>query len=259
MARQGNLIHVACTLAFVGSGLAFIAWPQTHAQPPVPGGMNAVLLAPEQLALHPGAAESLPHLFLHPTQPAMWALLAALWILLVLDALGQWMDPSDPGLEPDPRQHFPGQPVWQPLSAALIAGAASPWLVAPLPWIAAAGTVIAALASFVATLRAIGQRRPAIGFLAGWSLGLAAAMLATLVAGGTGMTMGTTALLALLPAAVAGIAAQLWIGRETGFSIALIWAYCGLAAITVSIDAVAAITAMLGIAAMAGALVRVAS
>lgn len=252
MARGGNLIHSISTVAFVVSGLLFMASPQ--GSPGLAGlavqGIGTLQLDPAPIV--PLARYPLPHLFLHPENPVMWALLLSLWILLVLDAIGQWVDPSDSDVAQQ-------GPVWPMLSGALILAAIWPWLLEPLPWLAAAAAVAMAVLAHLATLRAVGQSRPPVGFLAGWCLGLGMAALSALIGGRLGMSMPQTAVLAILPAAGFGMAAQLRLGRSIACSVALIWAFCGVATTTMGVSPMTAIAAILGISAMATVLIRAAS
>ncbi|MBU3028563.1 hypothetical protein [Paracoccus marinaquae] len=259
MARSGNLIHVAATAAFIVGGIAFALDPQSEAQLAALNGHGGVMLTLDPRAILPLDEPNLTYLFLNPANPVMWALLVALWILLALDAAGQWLDPSDAGLRQWLHGPSAGQPAWPPLAMALALTAIWPWFLAPAPWIAAAGATAAAGAAFVAALRGSGQRRPTIGFFAGWSLAVAAAANAIPLARAIGLPMTQVAILTMLPTAILGVAAQLRIGREIGFSIAVIWAFCGVAATTMGVDPVIALAAILGIAAMAGVLVSVAT
>lgn len=252
MARTAQLIQTLSTGVFLVSGLAFIASPQGS---PVLMGLpvrDLGMLPLDRLPATPASGYPLPHLFLHPENPVMWALIAILWLALLLDAAGQWLDPSDP-------EKPPQAAVWPLLSGALVLAAAWPWLLQPTPWLAAIGAVAMAALAFAAALRAQNQRRGAVGLLAGWSLALGMAALSALVGGHLGMSMPQTAVLAILPAAGFGMAAQLRLGRSIGFSIALIWAFCGLVTTTMGVSPMTAIAAILGIAAMATVLIRAAS
>ena len=51
----------------------------------------------------------------------------------------------------------------------------------------------------------------------------------------------------------------MWIGPSVGYSVALIWAFCGLALSTMGSDPMIALAAIIGISAMATVLIRAAS
>lgn len=186
----------------------------------------------------------------------MWALLVSLWAAVGTDAVGQWLDPSDAEAK---RSDRPGKAAaWPFLVPALSLGAVWPWLLDGAPWLATLFAMTAAALAFLAARRARTQRRAAIGFLAGWSIGLATATAARLHAPAD-ISLAQTAMLAILPAAVLGVAAQVMLGRGIGVSVALIWAFCGLAMTTMVLSPLTAITATLGIAVMASVLIRAAS
>lgn len=259
MQRRENLIHLVATTIFVTSGIAF-GLVNLVGDGNADIGLTAreILLASE-IDLAPLAGRPLPLMFLSPENLVMWSLLAALWLALGLDASGQWLDPSDPPQVATRRTGTAAMPAWPTLSAALLLASCWPWLLGPLPWAAVLGALAAAALAFLATLRAEGQRRPAIGFLAGWSLGLAMALLAARLGSAFGLSLAQTAILAILPAACLGMVGQLLIGRMIGFSAALIWSFCGLAITTMGFSPMTSIAAILGIAMMAAVLIRAAS
>lgn len=266
MERLGNLIHLIVSAAFVLSGLAFVLsaqdMPQLASLDPPDAAMLS--LAPILDTPMPGAAiegVSLPQVFLHPDNLVMWALLLAIWAAVMLDALGEWLE-VEQTTGPRPRQPIPlsaGPGVRWPLAAGLALTAAWPWLIDDVPVLAAAAAVAGAVALYLASVNGAGLRRPTIGFLAGWSLCLAAVVLASLIGVWLDMSLAQAAILAILPAAGFGIAAQLRLGRRIGFSVAVIWAFCGLALTTMGVSPMTAIAAILGIAAMATVLIRAAS
>ena len=120
-------------------------------------------------------------------------------------------------------------------------------------------SVAGAVAATVGARRAAGRHRPAIGFLAGWATALASAALAELTAVQFGLSAQVVSAVAILPAAALGMAAQMWIGPSVGYSVALIWAFCGLAISTMGSDPMIALAAIIGISAMATVLIRAAS
>ncbi|WP_372802983.1 hypothetical protein [Paracoccus seriniphilus] len=224
---------------FVGSHLAYLARPDNQGvqQPDASGAVQMV------------------QLYLHPANIMLWALLLILWALLVLDTIGQWQDPS----EPEGRSQDVGQLVWPGFSAALVLHALWPWLAQPAPWLAALAGLVAAALAYHATRCATDQNRPAIGFVAGWSLVIATALLASALAGSLEMAPAQASILGILIASGAGMTAQLQLGRQVAFSIAVISGFCAIAVTTMIHDPVTAIACILGITAMTAVLIRAAS
>ena len=152
-----------------------------------------------------------------------------------------------------------GRPrVWPVVMGALVMGAAWPSLI-DHPAVLTLATVAGAVAATVGARRAAGRHRPAIGFLAGWATALASAALAELASERFGLSAQAVSAEAILPAAAFGTAAQMWIGPSVGYSVALIWAFCGLALSTMGSDPMIALAAIIGISAMATVLIRAAS
>ncbi len=194
-----------------------------------------------------GPGTGLIRAYLAPESVVMWALLLALWAMVALDLVGQWIEPSE------------GAGVTTPIIPSLILAAILPWAAGGQPVLLFLGLAGATGAALIAARRAVGRHRPAIGFLAGWLTALTSAALAVTVATLTPLGMAASAALAILPAAAVGAAAQAWIGPAIGYSAALIWAFCAMAVSTMGSDPLTAISATLGIAAMTVVLVRAAS
>lgn len=226
MARLRTLLHSGASALFLVSGLS-----------------QAVLL-PDRW---PGPEASVIRAYLAPDSSVMWALLLAIWAMVALDLVGQWVEPSE------------GAGVTAPMIPALILAAIMPWIAMGQPVLLMLGLAAATLAALIAARRAVGRHRPAIGFLAGWLTALTSASLAMTIATLTPLSMAGSAALAVLPAAAIGAAAQAWIGPAVGYSAALIWAFCAMAVSTMGTDPLTAISATLGIAAMTVVLVRAAS
>ncbi|WP_235755965.1 hypothetical protein [Paracoccus salsus] len=195
------------------------------------------------------ASTSFPQLFVRPENPVMWALLLSLFVLLAMDAAGQWTDPS----------RSQDMQVWWLLSFALLVCSVWPWLMGHADVAATIGAIAAAMAAIAAAIRTVGQSRPAIGFFAGWLTGLAAATLATLLGTWAALPDGQIAILSILPAAMVGVALQRRLGRAFAYSVAITWGFCGLAVSTMGNTPISALAAILGITAMAAALIRAAS
>ncbi|TBN39423.1 hypothetical protein EYE42_10370 [Paracoccus subflavus] len=239
-------IYLASATAFVASSavLATLGRPPMPVVPPLtfetlPDGMMG------PLADLPMA--TLPQLYIQPQNAVMWLLLVVLWLLLLADAVGQYLDPSDQNR------------VWPPLSLALLTAAIWPWLVGISTTAAMIGAMLMLAASLTAAVRARGQRRPGPGFMAGWSLTLGTATLATLATEPIGLSTSQTAIVAILPSALIGMFAQEWLGRSITFAVATIWAFCAVAVTTMGTSPGVALAAIIGISGMGVVLVRAAT
>lgn len=148
---------------------------------------------------------------------------------------------------------------------ALLAGAAWPWLGR---WHVVPGAVAALLMAMGALsaiwpkrgamrLRMPGRTASMVGLFAGWALVAAVAALADLVAQTGDFTLTHTVIAATLALALLGPAIQLTIGARIGFSVSVICALLGLAAVAIQSDPTAALAAVIGIAAMTIAVVGV--
>ena len=144
----------------------------------------------------------------------------------------------------------------------LLAGAAWPWLVGPSP-LAALILAAAMLAGLVAAaLRGTGtgrhrRRGGGMGFAAGWATLAVSALVATLMQSLLGASSGLAAVVALTMAALAAVSVQLRLGPSVGYGVAVIWGLIAIAAGSVGVNPAIATLAVLGIAAVAVALVRV--
>lgn len=248
MARAADILYLGSVTIFVASGLSLATLGRPAVQIIAPG----LLQIPGHDLFGNGIAipaATLPQLYVQPQNPLMWALLIVLWALLLLDGVGQYLDPSD---------HDP-HPAWRPLSMALIWGAAWPWLVGFHKPLATLGALLMLTAALSGAIRARGQRRPAPAFLAGWGLALGTATVATLIGAPLSLTTPQTAILAILPGAVIGMIAQERLGRSLGFSLAMIWAFCAVAISTMGSNPGVALAAIIGISGMGVVLVRAAT
>ena len=150
-------------------------------------------------------------------------------------------------------------PLSIPAALGLFLAGMWPWL--DMLWPAASPLVaILAAASMVTGIITAGRGRDwrapfTAAFIAGWLLivGALAAGSYLQPAAGTERAM----LAALLATALIGTRVQLQIGGTIGFSLALIWAMIGISAATVSISITIATACVLGISALAVAVVRV--
>ncbi|WP_295046506.1 hypothetical protein [uncultured Paracoccus sp.] len=248
MARAADILYLGTVTMFVASGLALA----TLGRPVLEIAAPVLLHPPGHDLFANGPAvplATLPQLYIQPQNPLMWALLVTLWALLLLDGVGEYLDPADHG--PDP--------AWQPLSLALAMGAVWPWLVGLHKPLATLGALLMLTAALTGAIRARGQRRPAPAFLAGWSVALGTATLATLIGAPLSLTTPQTAILAILPGAVIGMIAQERLDRSLGFSLAMIWAFCAVAITTMGSSPGVALAAIIGISGMGVVLVRAAT
>ncbi len=240
-------MHLVVAAIFVICGVIFAMQPDARII------TDAARLAAPLLPPVAPTSIAIPHLYLNPDNLLMWMLLIAVWMMVMLDAVGQWIDPSDD----EPIRA--GRPrVWPMLLGALVLASVWPLLI-DNSGVLTLASVAGAVAATVGARRAAGRHRPAIGFLAGWATALASAALAELTAVQFGLSAQIVSAVAILPAAALGMAAQMWIGPSVGYSVALIWAFCGLAISTMGSDPMIALAAIIGISAMATVLIRAAS
>ena len=247
MARVAEILYLGSTTIFVASSavLATLGRPAVQiAAPILPQTSGLLNLAP----ILP--VSTLPQLYVQPQNLLMWALLIVLWSLLLADAIVQFLAPTDRN-----RQH----PAWLPLSLALLGGAIWPWLVGVHKPMATLGALLMLTAALSGAIRARNQHRPATAFLAGWSLALGTATVATLIGAPMSLTTPQTAILAILPGAVIGMIAQERLDGSLAFSLAMIWAFCAIAISTMGSSPGVALAAIIGISGMGVVLVRAAT
>ncbi|WCR11472.1 hypothetical protein JHW45_03485 [Paracoccus stylophorae] len=244
-----RIVQLVAAAAFVVGGLVLAFRPR-----PVPrlsqlDGIDGPLFSLSLGFDDPSRALLIPQLYVRPENPVMWALLLAVFAAVAGDAIAR------SGAAPKARH----MRAWPYLSIALLAGAVGPWLLKPVPMAAAGLLLVGAVAATGAAIRTTGQRRGAIGFLAGWMTGVASAAVAAELGRYGGFSAGQTAVLAILPAAIIGMAVQVRLARSFAYSAALIWAFCALAITTMASAPATALAATLGIAAMTAVLIRAAS
>lgn len=252
MTRIGDILHGGAAAIFVIAGLAYATSDGVSPRSVMDHAQIVEPLFPTTGQIERLGAVAISQLYLRPINLLMWSLLLAVYALVTLDAVGQWIDPTE--------RRGDSIPVIRPLLLlTLLASAAAPWIFQTEPLGLAALMALATAAGVVAARRAAGRQRPAIGFLAGWTTAVTSAALAALVGTRFAMPIEWVAALAILPATAVGMAAQMWIGQSIGYSAALIWAFCALAVTTMGSDPTIALSAILGIAGMASVLVRAAS
>lgn len=248
MARMAEILYLGSVTIFVASGATLATLGRPAVQLAAPILPQTLIDGPLDLARVLPTA-TLPQLYVQPQNPLMWVLLVALWLTLLADAISQYLDPSDRG----------SPPAWLPLSLALVGGAVWPWLVGVHKPLATLGALLMLTAALSGAIRARGQHRPAPGFLAGWSLALGTATLATLIGAPLALTTPQTAILAILPGAMIGMVAQERLDGSLGFSLAMIWAFCAVAVTTMASSPGVALAAIIGISGMGVVLVRAAT
>lgn len=187
-----------------------------------------------------------------PTNPVLWALLAAVLVatgLYLAARAGRAARGSVPhGLQ----------------TLGLICAAAWPWILNPSPL---AGLVLAAV-SCLLLAAGIMRRDPgaprggwledlAMPFVAGWLLMAATSSLGMYVHEYLGVGLERATLIGLLPAALLGAWGQLRMDGAITFSLAIIWAMIGFAAATAGSSITIATACVMGISALAVVLVRV--
>lgn len=253
MARPEHIAQFASTVLFVGSSFALALTPLEILSSDRLRDIDGLLMrTPSSLSDVP-LALALPQLYLRPESIVIWILLIALWGMLMLDAAGQLIDPIPHRMDGRVR------PVWPPLCLALLTGAAWPWLVGDTFLPAAVGAMAMVGGAVIAAWRARDMPRPAIGFLAGWATAVSGAALAALVAQWLHLSLAQAAVLAILPVAVVGLLVHSRISHSIAYPLAMIAAFCGLTVVTMGANPMIALAAIIGIAAMAIALVRSAS
>ncbi|MFN3275141.1 MAG: hypothetical protein ACK41U_10750 [Paracoccus sp. (in: a-proteobacteria)] len=237
MTSLGNIAHGLAAAVFVTAGVL-------GALQPGPGLPLAMSLRGQHLA----------YTYLAPDNPLMWTLLLVVWAVVALDAIGQWIDPSEGPASVRRQPRVQGLFV-----ISLLIASAAPALLRDSPAGLAVAMCAATGAAIVASRRAAGRHRPAIGFYAGWMTAVTSAALAIMADRLMQMPVVLISATAILPATAVGIVAQIWIGPSIGYSAALIWAFCAMAITTMGTAPLIALWAIVGIASMAIVLVRAAS
>ena len=248
MTKAADILYLGLVAIFIASGLSLA----TLGRPAIEIVSPDFSRIPSLDAFGIGGTvhlATLPQLYVQPQNVLMWMLLLALWVLLILDAVGQYLDPSD-------REPYP---AWHPLSLALVSGAIWPWLVGLHKPLATLGAMLMMTAALSAAIRGRQQRRPALAFFAGWGVALGTATVATLIGAPLAMTTPQAAILAFLPGAVIGMIAQERLERSLAFSVAIIWAFCAVAVTTMGSNPGVALAAIIGISGMGVVLVRAAT
>lgn len=242
------------TTAFIASTLAYALQPLPR---PIPQQAMALpgLGPDETVMIFPDLASQ----FLRPRIPAMAALLVTTWFAVLVHALRQLIGPWRRSI---PRER--GQPQLEHglLIIGLVAGAVWPWLLADQPGGAfLLGALMLAGVLGEAMEAAQGTRRlppsNSLSFAAGWSTLAGSALLATLLQAQFGTSERIAAVLGIIIAALVAVSVQLRLGHTIAYGIAVIWGMIGLAAGAVATQASLSMMAVLAIAIIAVAMVRV--
>lgn len=254
MNRPGSIIQLLSSMLLVVSGAVFAtrAGRLPMLTLDVPSLSGPIL--PPPLRIDHDVAMMIPQMYLDPVNLLTWGLLAAMWSMLLLDNLGQILEPS----ETSSARQLHGA-VWPFLSAAALFAAVWPWAFDNTPELILLGSGATAGLSVMAARRTAGRNRPAISFFAGWATAVFSAALAGFASARLGLPVQALSALAILPGAAIGMAAQLWIGPSIGYCSAMIWAFCAFTITTMGSDPIVALAAVLGISAMATVLVRAAT
>ena len=111
-------MHLVVAAIFVICGVIFAMQPDARII------TDAARLAAPLLPPVAPTSIAIPHLYLNPDNLLMWMLLIAVWMMVMLDAVGQWIDPSDD----EPIRA--GRPrVWPMLLGALVLASVWPLLI----------------------------------------------------------------------------------------------------------------------------------
>lgn len=184
--------------------------------------------------------------------------------------IGAFAGQDDTGTGPEAGMHAPpiaasvaagGAASAAAMTGALAAGALWPWLAG---WQALAGTAAAALMAVLALMATVAAARAdrrgqagAAGLFSGWALVVALLALGDLAATMIGLDYGMAMMLAIFAVALLAPIIQLRLGARIGFSVAVIAALLGLAAVAIPVNPSAALPAVIGIAGMTIAVVAV--
>ncbi|MDO5705453.1 MAG: hypothetical protein Q4G49_10340 [Paracoccus sp. (in: a-proteobacteria)] len=293
MNRASTIITVLSVALFVLGGLAFTmlhpaeiarigGFDETAHFGAGPGTVSGYFLGDTA----PTIGFNLALKMFNPGPPALWALLVMVWIALSAYGLKlvyqRWHYertmkgrqarrlPRGAAGPPLPSQFMMAQrddhtpTELAPLTAALIAGAAWPWVTVNHPVSGLVLAVVMLIAALGAVIR--GQRDGrrirqslAVGLFAGWATVAGYTALAGFTTAHLGIGGDLAGLTALLLCAGTGATVQ-WMIRGTGsYSVGMIWALIGIAAATMTTAPTIAIGAILGITAMTAVLVRAVS
>lgn len=280
MKRAGASLLIAATLVFVASLLV-------HAVLPIAGGAGAGLAQPALSLIDAAAPVRLTDLFLRPRSLALALLMGLSMAALVWHAARRLQDvrrlrlaqaarrarhaarrqpgsagPPTPDELLDWHRHDVSLMEHALLIVGLLAGAACPWLISDRPGLGLLAALLMLAGILGAALRGVRngfqiRKSAALGFAAGWATLIAFAVFITLVQTRLAVPLGLAGAVGLTLAALAAVVAQLRLGRNISYSVAVILGLIGIAAGTVAGSAALATTAVIAIAVIVIALVQV--
>lgn len=295
MHRTSTALTILGIAVYIGSSLLFALMPApvtvTAAQM-LPASSHMQLVMPVDIVAF-SSVVPVPDLairILRPDDPVLRGLLLAIWVALAIHATrmgfsqlrteraaavkragrqAMFLSRTQAGPR-DPHQvvashaadHAPSELA--PLTIALMGGALWPWVTIHAPtagFLLAATTMLAAITTVVRGQRDGSKIRQsaAVGLFAGWMTVVTYAAFGSFMADQINVPPHAAAMVALLLCTGTGVFVQLQLGRGVSYSIGLIWALVGVAALTMNSDPLTAMAATLGISAMAIVLVRAAS
>lgn len=279
MQRAGAYLLIAATLAFTASLLVY-------ALGPVASGPLADLAEP-QLSLIDAAPIRLTDLFLRPRSLVLVLLMALTMAALGWHALRRLQDVNRLRLAEAAqrtrraarhRPHAAGPPTpdelleWHRhdvslaehalLIGGLLAGTLCPWLISVRPGLGMLAALLMLAGILGAALRGVRhgfhvRKSAALGFAAGWATLVGFAFFIIVIQTRLGVPLGLAGAVGLTLAALAAVGAQLRLGRNISYSVAVILGLIGLAAETGAANATLATMAVLAIAVIVVALVQV--
>lgn len=243
MKRSATILMCIMALIFVISGLIFA----TSGSP-----FEAL---PRQLASFSGGSDptGLATIYLRPEHPAMWLMLAALWIAVTLFAARRvWPRKDCPDLD---------LPDASLMTAAFAAGAIWPWLSISAPLAGFLLCVLMLLALIAAARRRDSDdrlaRHPLLGLFAGWTTVVTFAAFTSFLTSRTGIPVELATGVAAVLTCAAAIAIQLRIPSNPAYTITVMFTYLATAATLIETNPPLSVISVLAIAALTFLLVRV--
>ncbi len=243
MQRVATFVMAFMTLAFVASGMKFALAPEPDA------------LLPQQFAALYGDMDpdGLAEIYLRPQHPAMWIMLAALWIALLSCGLREiW-----------PRRQRPLLDLSDLLLliAALACGTIWPWVAvgAPLSGFLLCVMMLLALIAAGGRTNSDGRlsRDPVLGIFAGWATVLTFAAFASFLSDAMPIPVELATLAGAFLSCSAAIAIQLRLPKNPAYTVTVMFALLATAATMIETNPPIAVIAVLSMAALTFLLVRV--
>lgn len=280
MKRAGTYLLIAATLTFVGSVLIY-------ALRPIVGGTSVNLVRPSLSLLEVAPPMLLTDLILRPRTLALAGLMVMTMVALGWHAMLRLQDvnrlrfaeaaphsniashrhphtsgPPTPGEMLKWHRHDVSLSEHALLIGGLLAGAVCPWLIAVRPGWAMLAALLMLAGVLGAALRGVRngfdvRKSWALGFAGGWATLVAFALFSTVVNTRLSVPLAMAGAVGLGLAACATVNAQLRLGRNISYSVAVILGMIGIAAATFAGNAALAACAVLAIAIIVVALIQV--